>query len=270
MCPTQEFWHSTVADIVRRLRDECGVNALYIDQIASAGPRLCFDQSHGHPLGGGHWWTDGYDEMMEKVRAITGKEVALTTENNCEAYAHWFDAFLIWTERLPEMCPIYPAVYGDRILRFGSPAMPNDDDTAFAVKVGRDFLWGAQLGWMGSWLLEPAHAAKAEFLRRLVRLKAQPHVRKFLAHGDMLRAPAWVEPPPRVTCTWQMGGNKAAIVSTDALERAAWRASRGNEAVFVANFDDRAHSAVLDLRGCVQGGDVRRVDVPARDAVLLQ
>ena len=44
--------------------NECGVKGVYIDQIAAAAPTLCFDKSHGHPLGGGHWWTEGYWKLL--------------------------------------------------------------------------------------------------------------------------------------------------------------------------------------------------------------
>jgi hypothetical protein len=286
MCPTQPYWHDVVERIVRTLKDEYGINALYMDQIASAVPQRCFDSTHGHPLGGGSWWVEGYDAMMTRIRALTGHEVALTTENNCECYAHWFDAYLIWTDRLPEMCPVYPAVYGDRILRFASPASTQDDDTAFAVKVGRDFLWGAQLGWMGSWLLEPTYVEKATFLRRCVRMRAHPDVRESLVFGTMERAPRWVRPVPRVACRWHRGGDRIVDVELDALERATWRAHDGSVTVFVANFDGQPHAVSLDLSPWAHGRrptpvgetlvpiefDGNRVEltVPGRDVVALR
>jgi len=283
ICPTQPFWHEVVERIVRTLKEEYGINALYLDQIASAGPRRCFDAAHGHPLGGGLWWVEGYEAMMERIRTLTGRSIALTTENNCECYAHWFDAYLIWTDRLPEMCPIYPAVYGDRIFRFGSPATPQDDETAFAVKVGRDFLWGAQLGWMGAWLLEPAHAEKAAFLRRCAQLRTRPGVREALVFGEMERAPQWAGPVPRVVCRWHRGGNQLVEVELEALERAAWRAPDGDLTVLIANFDAEAHPATLDLSPWAHGrpptalgetpleteGNRVRLTVPGRDVVAL-
>lgn len=286
MCPTQPFWQEEIENIVRTLKEEYGVNALYLDQIASAGPKRCFDASHGHPLGGGSWWVEGYHALMTRIRTLTGHDVALTTENNCESYAHWFDAYLIWTDRLPEMCPIYPAVYGDRIFRFASPASPLDDETAFAVKVGRDFLWGAQLGWMGSWLLEPAHTEKAQFLRRCVRLRAHPDARDSLVLGSMERAPRWVQPVPRVLCRWHRGGDHVVEVEVDALERAAWRAHNGSITFYVANFDKQPHTVALDVSPWAQGrpltpmgektlsieeeGNIARLTVPAREVVAFR
>lgn len=51
MCSATRFWQDQVAGTVDRLGGEVGANAVYIDQIAAAGPPLCFDASHGHPLG---------------------------------------------------------------------------------------------------------------------------------------------------------------------------------------------------------------------------
>ena len=68
MCPATTLWQRTVADIVLKLMNDCGVRAVYIDQVAAAKPRLCFDPDHGHPTGGGSWWTDAYGKMLRAIR----------------------------------------------------------------------------------------------------------------------------------------------------------------------------------------------------------
>jgi len=67
MCPTTDVWRNKVRQIVLRLFNECGVKGVYIDQVAAAKPRLCFDKSHGHPLGGGHWWTEAYWGLLDRI-----------------------------------------------------------------------------------------------------------------------------------------------------------------------------------------------------------
>jgi hypothetical protein len=37
------------------------------DQIGSAIPKLCWDATHGHTLGGGNFWTTGYQAMMDAI-----------------------------------------------------------------------------------------------------------------------------------------------------------------------------------------------------------
>jgi hypothetical protein len=56
MCPATRFWQDRVHEITLRLYNQYGVKGVSIDQIAASAARLCFDPSHGHPLGGGHWW----------------------------------------------------------------------------------------------------------------------------------------------------------------------------------------------------------------------
>ncbi|MBN2132521.1 MAG: hypothetical protein JW741_23675, partial [Sedimentisphaerales bacterium] len=90
MCPATALWRKRVTDIVLRLFNECGVSGVYIDQIAAATPKLCFDASHGHALGGGHWWTDGYWKMLDAIRAAKPTHCMLTTECNAEPYIKWF------------------------------------------------------------------------------------------------------------------------------------------------------------------------------------
>jgi len=62
------------------------VQGVYIDQIAAAAPTLCFDKTHGHPLGGGHWWTEGYWKLLDAIRQTIPPDRMLTTECNGEPY----------------------------------------------------------------------------------------------------------------------------------------------------------------------------------------
>ncbi|OHB78816.1 MAG: hypothetical protein A2Z25_19345 [Planctomycetes bacterium RBG_16_55_9] len=93
MCPSTSLWQSRIRDIVLPLFNEYGVSGVYIDQIAAAQPHLCFDTSHTHPLGGGHWWTEGYWRMLDSIRAAKPADCMLTTECNAEPYIKWFDGY---------------------------------------------------------------------------------------------------------------------------------------------------------------------------------
>ena len=63
---------------------------MYIDQIGSAVPKLCWDSQHQHTLGGGDFWRQGYLEMMETIFAglqtSTVLESPIVTEDNAEPY----------------------------------------------------------------------------------------------------------------------------------------------------------------------------------------
>lgn len=120
MCPVTEVWRDKVGEIVLRLFDECGVSGVYIDQVAAAKPRLCFDAAHGHPLGGGHWWTrDGYWPLMDRIHQAMPDDRMLTTECNAEPYIRWFDGYLTWHWQYDGQVPAFAAVYGGAIQMFG-------------------------------------------------------------------------------------------------------------------------------------------------------
>lgn len=237
MCPSTPLWQDKMCDVVGTLLNEYGVNAVYLDQIASAGPRQCFDAAHGHRLGGGTWWAAGYWKMMDRIQQIGATrtpDVFFTTENNAESYSHNIDAFLIWNPRRPNMIPINAVVYGGMRVHFANRVHPADSDMAFAMKVGRDWLWGTQLGWMEPFYLAPEHRAKGEYFRRLAhaRMRAAP----FLGYGQMLR-------PPTITCDavvsaeWYGESALEHSVTWSAVGGACWRAPDGRIGVIFTNYD---------------------------------
>ena len=91
-----------------------------------AGPRPCWDKSHGHTLGGGDHWVTGYTEMLRQVRAAAGGTKILLTESNSEPFMGGINLFLTLvgfsTGDLPGglgptiMVPAFQAVYGCYVL----------------------------------------------------------------------------------------------------------------------------------------------------------
>ena len=273
MCPATPFWQQRVGDIVRRLVGEEGVGAVYLDQIASAPPRHCFDPGHGHPLGSGRWWVDGYRKMLEPIKrwCVTGgRRAALTTENNAEPYMDTVDAFLIWTPRDAHEIPMVTAVYSGRALYFASNRALAGGDEAFCLLQARDFVWGTQLGWEGGEIVQPAHAAKLEFQGRLARVRARSL--DWLAYGELL---AVLDPGPEIPAiagrwnTWR--GDRP--VTLPAVHAALWRAPDGRLAIVAANADTRSHRFRVTLDSARLGeGPLPRavaVEVPARDGVVV-
>src|ERR1051326_5099610 len=119
MCPATPLWQQTVSNLVLRLLREAGTSAVYIDQVAAAAPKLCMDPTHGHPLGGGHWWNEGYWKMLEDIRRAMPRDTTLTTECNGEPFIRWFDGYLTWHWQHDGQAPAFPAVYGGAIQMVG-------------------------------------------------------------------------------------------------------------------------------------------------------
>jgi hypothetical protein len=249
MCPTTKLWRETVQDTVRRLVGAAvGVDAVYIDQVAAATPRLCFDRTHGHPLAGGHWWnTEGYWPMLTELQRELSQnlpEKALTTECNAEPHVHVFDGYLTWHFQYQDQIPLFAAVYGGKVQLF-SRAYQGDSckGLAMRMKTGQALVFGEQLGWIDPNVLSDPESAA--FLRRMARLRYT--LRDYLARGEMARPPLLKGTIPTVTADWRWGGSQR--VTTPAIVSGAWRAEDGRLALTFVNVSDQVQRGELDFNG---------------------
>ncbi|NOY80602.1 MAG: hypothetical protein GXP31_06310 [Kiritimatiellaeota bacterium] len=236
MCPTTNVWQNKVHEIVRRLFTESGVNAVYLDQIGAAAPRLCFDPSHGHALGGGAWWTAGYRRLLDRVRAeAVAVDGALTTENDAEPYMDNIDGFLIWNPRFDTDVPAMTAVYSGYTTYFSTPEAASDDLDAFVAAQGRDILWGCQPGWNGNWLLDASHKPALDFLTRMVRYRLA--AKEFFVYGHLEDEVRPLAPAPSVTVTWHRRTPHSATLP--AVLGTIWTSPDRRVGVFLLNIDNR-------------------------------
>jgi len=228
MCPSTSLWQGRVSDIVLRLFSECGVNGVYIDQIAAARPRLCFDASHGHPLGGGHWWTQGYWKMLDAIRAAKPAECMLTTECNAEPYIKWFDGYLTWHWQEQDMVPAFPAVYGGAIQMFGRAYRGGpSQDLANRMKAGQQLVFGEQIGWFSPEIIKRPDCG--QFLRDCIQLRRQ--LGEYFHAGQMVRPPKLIGEIPEVTADWQWHGEWP--ITTRAIMTGAWQLHRENKVILL-------------------------------------
>jgi len=234
MCPTTKIWQDKVNEIMHGLIHDCGVNAVYLDQIGAARPRLCFDAAHGHPLGGGRWWVDGYRVLMDRVKAqAAANNVALTTENTAEPYMDNIEGFLTWSARFDTDVPVLPAVYSGYTVYYSSPQDAGDSLDAFVMAQGRDFLWGCQLGWNGTWTFAEKHRRKGEFMKRLAQYRIA--AKEFFVYGQLLDEVRFDEPVGTVIEVWRR--RKPHPATLPAVMGTLWRAADGGIGVFLINFD---------------------------------
>ncbi len=243
MCPTTPLWQDRVGDIVLRLFNEYGVSGVYIDQIAAAAPRLCFDASHGHDLGGGHWWTEGYWKMLDAIRAAKPADRMLTTECNAEPFIKWFDGYLTWHWQQQDMVPAFSAVYGGAVQMFGRAYRGGPtQDLANRMKAGQQLVYGEQIGWFGPEAIERPDSGR--FLHDCIRLRWL--LREYFYRGQMARPPRFAGQVPLVTADWQWSGEWP--VTTDAILTGAWRIPQENKVVLLfANVSDSLFASRLEL-----------------------
>lgn len=250
MCPSAPVWQGEVNAVVRRLFEGFDVDAVYLDQVGASKPARCFDAVHGHPRGGGCHWVDGYRKMLDGLHSdVRSKGGFLATENWVEPYLDVIDAQLTWSPNTEADVPALPAVYSGYTTAFAASATAADDYVSFRALQMRSFLWGAQVGWLGPWLLDEEHREHLELLVRLGEMRC--------AHKDLLVAGELVGEVPNtvrgspVDVVWHYSGVRTASLAP--VQAMLWRASDGvGETLVVANLADGERM----FRGCLKNGDV--------------
>jgi hypothetical protein len=243
MCPATEVWQERVGEICRRLFEECGVDGVYIDQIAAMSPRMCMDPRHGHPLGGGTWWNEGYWKMLGAIRDKMPEGAMLTSECNSEPFAQVFDGYLSWTWQHDGQVPAFMVVYGGAIQLFGRQY--GGTTQAKRMKVAQQFVFGEQIGWMSPEMIHEDEGT-TELLRQCVQLRWK--LKQYFAEGEMARPPKLTGDVPQMTADWAWGGQKNWLVTAETVFAGAWRIpSEGKTVLLFANASEDPVTAKIDF-----------------------
>ncbi len=255
MCPSTTLWRNEIHEIVNKLLEDCDVDGVYIDQIAASAPKTCMDPLHGHPLGGGHWWTAGYWKLLEQLRSTMAPDQMLTSECNAEPYLRWFDGYLTWHWQYDGQVPAFPAVYGGAIQMFGRAYRGGETrDLALRMKSAQQLVFGEQIGWINPAVIKQPE--NATFFRNVVRLRYQ--LRRYFYAGRMLRPPTLAGKIPRVRADWQW--NKVWWVETDALLSGIWQLPQNDKLVAIfANVSDQPIDVTWSLDANGIGMDATQV-----------
>ncbi|MBN2310774.1 MAG: hypothetical protein JXR94_17505, partial [Candidatus Hydrogenedentes bacterium] len=148
MCLGTPFWRNTYAGLAEEAVLDLGVDAIYMDQACLS--LACYDPTHGHPIGGGTYWVNGFRmlqaDIRERCRAGDGAgghpgsfNVVLAGEGCGEAWLPYLDLMLslqVSMERYAapsawRPIPFFHAVYHGYAMFFGnysSLTMPPYDE----------------------------------------------------------------------------------------------------------------------------------------------
>ena len=254
MCPTQVIWQNVISNLYDELVERYGANGVYIDQIVAMPHELCFNKEHGHPLGGGHYWVDGYRDYLRKLRNYAdrdGRNPVITSEASDEPFLDLVDGACWPTEptdsAVPQIevseIPLFEVIYSGYFIPFGSPINLARSERVFRYWQGRCLIDGRQIGFMGLDLFKPENAGKAEYLRKCAHYRVA--TRQFLEYGRML---APVEPENSVPTFTELGFGHDSSWQNDpghyhpgtvpAAEGRLWQAENGHLAVFLTNYSD--------------------------------
>jgi len=266
--PFSSYWQDKIASTVETLVTEYGVAGVYIDQIASAGPKLCWDEDHEHSLGGGDFWTKGYETMMNEVqqrlKEATGEGRPMVSEDNAEpymnviqgyltlnAFKHSFSTSAVPGATLPatsRMAPAFPLVYGGYYVGFGAVWSRADfvDHDWWCAKLANTFVTGTQMGWfslagiendpedscgpmgVGDLLLSSSNDDLVGFLQLLARSRAAAV--NYFVHGHLVNPPV-LSPPPAVK-VYNVDGSS---FDYDTIVSSAWRSITDTERTVLVN-----------------------------------
>lgn len=282
MCMGTAFWRNKYAGIAERAVKEFSVDGIYMDQACTS--LSCYDAGHGHPLGGGSYWMNGFRQLStdirERARAV--RPVALAGEGSGEAWLPHLDLMLslqVSRERYAapaegwEAIPFFQAVYHPYAIQFGnysSLTMPPYDELwpaesapaeplklldrkyarQFRFEQARSFVWGQQpmLANFRPAQLEE-RAEEIAYVVRLARLRQR--TLPYLMDGEFLNPPELNAPEANTEMSrlsiyaGQKGGLTNFVKRLPLALAGAWRAPDGNVAVALASIATEALELTL-------------------------
>ena len=185
MCPSDVRWRQSVWDWSRQVIEIAKATAVYYDQIACSRAPECHNPKHGHPLGGGKWWTDGYREMLEPMhRMFSGRNLPITSELTGDTWLDLIDGYLCAGYPNEYQVPFYPAVYAGYATYFGCEEDLKDPEETFNAWQSMYFAWGVVPGDFDRWRLGSSEFRRQQALiGRFARVRRA--ARDFLAYGTL-------------------------------------------------------------------------------------
>lgn len=271
---TTAQWRAKYSGIAQQVVRDYGLDGIYMDQAVLS--LVCYSPDHGHPVGGGHYWMDGFTRLASDVRERASSDpIALGGEGGGETWLPQLDIFLtlqVSMERYGdpasgwEVLPLFQSVYHAYGITYGSysslayppyddlwPAASKPPDALqpldrkyrrqFYLEQARSFVWGMQptIANFLTWQLTD-RPEEIAYLTRLARLRDQ--VPEFLLRGTFLRPPSIDAADVDVTISRvsiyasRNGGATETTKRSPAAITGAWRSPSGVVAMTVASIID--------------------------------
>jgi hypothetical protein len=272
MCMGTQFWRNKYAGLAEEVYQKLGVDGIYMDQACSS--LACYDPNHGHPLGGGRYWMEGFRLLASDIRSRCAgrREVVLAGEGCGEGWLPFLDLMLslqVSRERSAatgdgwQPIPFFQAVYHPYCILYGNysslavspydelwptnfaPAEPlklldRKYSQQFLLEQARAFVWGQQ-PMVANFLPTQLRERDEEigYMTQLARLRSR--ALKYLQMGVFVRPPELEVPDAMMPMSrlsiyaGQQGALKSFERSYPLVLGGAWRAPDGNVAVALAS-----------------------------------
>ena len=237
MCPASKGWQDWVVSMTDRIAGY-GASAVYHDQVATSSPRMCFDKSHGHMLGGGEVWLEnGRWPMFDRIRSeVKAKypDFAQDTEENSDPYAKAFDGYMVWRWTDYNQVPLFPSIYAGR-MQFTGKLFDDNNSQSFCIKCAEQLVNSEQIGWF-------SFAEIRNFGDRRLFAKKMAHLRLSLLdwfnEAEMLHPLKFTNGLETITSQWGAVGGPRAI-TTPKIRHSVWKRPEGVMIVFVNSVNEK-------------------------------
>jgi hypothetical protein len=219
MCIGTAFWKDKYSSLCDSAVNTYKANGVYMDMACLS--LLCYDRSHGHPVGGGNYWIEHFGNLTRQIRSKipSQNQIVLAGEGCGEVWLPYLDLFLtldVSKERYAgigpwETIPFFQAVYHQYGITYGnysSLIVPPYDklwpkeyapkeplklldkgfNKQFLMEQARSFVWGLQptIANYQSFLASD----RMEEIKYLLNLaKTRNHGLQYLLYGKFLRSP---------------------------------------------------------------------------------
>lgn len=284
MCMTTPFWkekYGRVADTVLR---KYGVGGIYMDQACLSA--LCYDPTHGHPIGGGNYWVPNFSQLTQQIRERTERKepYILAGEGGGESWLPTLDAFLtlqVSNERYSGISekytiPLFQAVYHEYGITFGNYSSllypPYDElwpakyalkktnepldksfNKQFLMEQARSFVWGMQPAIANyQSLLKTERKVEIDYLLSLSRLRNK--ALKYLLYGSFARTPQMTVPQEEIAISKLSiyAGQDEKVTafkkSYPMVYSGAWKSTDGSLAITLASIQDKSYPCKFSLK----------------------
>lgn len=250
MCPATQIWQEMLVQACERLVRDGNASGVYFDQLGGQCGRPCYASDHGHPVGGGHYTTDGTRALCQAARDAMQQhypEAALSGEVQHEMLLDVTDHRLQHYNWWPGWLPLWSAVYNDytvtygRTLGFtqspdaeGNPPPPID----FYGFTGNTFVSGIAFGrfWPTgnpqNLISSPGNEDRREYFLTCLNLRREG--RKWFTDGYLQRPIRVLSPIPMVP----IKDGKGRDSEIQAVLHSSWLAPDGSLAFVLTNVSE--------------------------------
>ena len=285
MCMSQEFWREKYSDLCDTVVNDYGCTGVYMDQACLH--YWCYNPDHGHSVGGGNYWVNGYLKLVERIREKTAEQnPILTGEGSGEDWMGHLDGFLTLEgsrERMrgakaSDIVPLFNAVYHGYAICFGNlsgltyppydecwPKKYRSPDTEtllpekyrqqMRMEQARIFVWGTQ-PMISNYhpFVRKGRPVEMRYFAELVAKRKQ--YKEYLQYGTMMRPPKMENEYSKEVDMVQMTIYSYKTEGTNifpfkkrvpTLYSSAWRNNEGNILLAFTNINEEAKALSFSI-----------------------